>query len=571
VPSPVPPTESLETPSLRPGDLPTCTPSLKIRCNLKESVETPSNAPSEVSFPTPATSVLGLSDTLFKAPSEVPTPAPHEAQNGYPQSAPIARLSQTPVEVFQAPIEVPTQAPTARPIQAPIEAPSQASLEVPKGIYDPWKPARDSNPEPAKESIQERFEVRRGNPHSRNSIEIPSMAPHVGPTDKSPKALRSARAREWPRIPARAHNQRPSPVPVPPLRALALSWTPTEVPSHEPNVATSQTPGQVPKNAPNAIPILASEANARVKLRELINKSSQAYRTSPSWVDFVRTCRDPRGDLHADVGHLPHSAAHMLDQLRRHGATVGMKTPPWNLEQKRQALERGSHQSAKQYSGFLCEEFVDLMRKNQWVLLPADLVLHAPNLRLSPLGVVPQRDRRPHTICDYSFFLVNLETIPLAPPEAMQFGRALWRVLSTIHHADPRLAPVYLSKIDIADGFYRIGMNDLDVAKLGVVVSTEPGESQVIGFPLVLPMGWMQSPPLLTAATETVTDLANQALQHSARSCSHRLDVLSESAPPPASRGPSGLNILNSRSGTSPTNATRPSPSSRKKVGRVRR
>jgi hypothetical protein len=205
----------------------------------------------------------------------------------------------------------------------------------------------------------------------------------------------------------------------------------------------------------------------------------------------------------------------MLDQLRRHGATVGMKTPPWGLEKKRQALKRGSHQSAKQHSGFFCEECFDLMRKSQWVLLPADLVLHEPNLRLSPLGVVTQRDRRPRTICDYSFFLVNLETIPLAPSKAMQFGRALWRVLSTIHHANPRLGPVYLSKIDIADGFYRLSVNDIDVAKLDVVVPNEPGEPQVIGFPLVLPMGWMQSPPLFTAATETVADLANQSLQNS--------------------------------------------------------
>jgi hypothetical protein len=353
------------------------------------------------------------------------------------------------------------------------------------------------------------------------------MAPHVGPTDKSPEAFRSARAQGWLRPPARAHSQRPSPVLVSPLRALALSWTPTEVPSHEPNVSPSQTPDQVPKFFPNAIPSLASEAGARVKLRELIDKSSQAYRTSQSWAYFVRTCRDPRGYLNANMCHLPHRAAHMLDQLWRHRATVGMKTPPWNLEQKRQALERGSHQSAKKYSGFLCEEFIDLMRKNQWVILPADLVLHEPNLRLSSLGVVSQRDRRPRAIFDYSFFLINMETIPLAPSEAMQFGQALWRVLSTIHHADPRLGPVYLSKIDIADGFYRIGVNDVDVAKLGAVVPTEPGEPQVIGFPLVLPMGWMQSPPLFTAATETVVDLANQALQHSVHSCLHRLDVIS--------------------------------------------
>jgi hypothetical protein len=214
------------------------------------------------------------------------------------------------------------------------------------------------------------------------------------------------------------------------------------------------------------------------------------------------------------------------------------------VEQKRQALKRGSHQSSNQHIGFLCEEFVDIMRKNQWVLLPADLVLHEKNLRLSPLGVVPQRDRRPHIICDYSFFLVNLETIPLAPSEAMQFGSALWRVLSTVHHADPRLGPVYLTKIDIADGFYIIGVNDVDVAKLGVVVSTEPGEPQLIGFPLVLPIGWMQSPPLFTAGTETVADLANQALQHLAHSFPHRLDFLSESIPPPPLGPPPALTSL---------------------------
>jgi hypothetical protein len=294
-----------------------------------------------------------------------------------------------------------------------------------------------------------------------------------------------------------------------------------------------------PEQVPSAVPSLASEAAARVKLRELIDKSSQAY--SSSWADFVKTCRDPRVDLNAEVGNLPHRAAHMLDQLRRHGATVGMKTPPWNLEKKRQALKRGSHQSAKQHSGFLCEDFVDLMWKGQWVLLPADLVLHEPNLRLSPLGVVPQRDRRPRTICDYSFFLVNLDTIPLAPSGAMQFGRALWRVLSTVHHADPHLGPVYLSKIDLADGFYRLSVNDVDVAKLGVAVPTEPGEPKVIGFPLVLPMGWMQSPPIFTAATETVADLANQDLQNSTQSCPHLLDVLSDSVASPPLGAPPAL------------------------------
>jgi hypothetical protein len=218
-----------------------------------------------------------------------------------------------------------------------------------------------------------------------------------------------------------------------------------------------------------------------------------------------------------------------LDQLRRHGSTVATKTEPWDKQKKQEALQWGSHQSSVQHEVFLCEAFVDLILKGQWVLLPANLVLHEPILRLSPLGVVPQRERRPRTICDYSFFLVNLDTIPLAPAKSMQFGRALWRILSTVHHADPCLVPIFLSKIDISDGFYRIWVNANDVPKLGVVVPTLPGQPKIIGSPLVLPMGWMQSPPLFTAATETVADLANQELLASAPAGPHRLDTVSES------------------------------------------
>jgi hypothetical protein len=111
----------------------------------------------------------------------------------------------------------------------------------------------------------------------------------------------------------------------------------------------------------------------------------------------------------------------------------------------------------------------------------------------------------------------------------MQFVRALWRILSTLHHANPRLGPVFLSKIDIADGCYRIWVNANGVPRLRVVVPTFPGQPKIIGSPLVIPMGWMESPPLFTAATETVADLANQDLQALAPTGPHRLDAVSES------------------------------------------
>jgi hypothetical protein len=164
-----------------------------------------------------------------------------------------------------------------------------------------------------------------------------------------------------------------------------------------------------------------------------------------------------------------------------------MKTEPWSRQRKDEALTRGSHQSALLHTDLLCDEFVDMIHKGQSVLLPERLVMDEKNLRLSPLGVVPQRDRRPRTICDYSFLFVNLDTIPLAPPESMQFGRALWRILQQVSDADPRLGPVHLSNIDIADGFYRISINAEDVPKLGVMF-TAKGEP-LVGSPLVLPMG----------------------------------------------------------------------------------
>jgi hypothetical protein len=112
----------------------------------------------------------------------------------------------------------------------------------------------------------------------------------------------------------------------------------------------------------------------------------------------------------------------------------------------------------------------------------------------------------------------------------MQFGSALWRILQQVSYADPRLGPVHLSKIDIADGFYRISINAEDVPKLGVMFPSE-GEP-LVGFPLVLPMGWMQPPPLFNAAMETVADLANHNMWDKLASSPHRLDDISETPPP---------------------------------------
>ena len=137
-----------------------------------------------------------------------------------------------------------------------------------------------------------------------------------------------------------------------------------------------------------------------------------------------------------------------------------------------------------------------MIRKEQWVILPFAIAKTLPGLRLSPPGVIPQRDRRPRWICDYSWYGVNDDTLPLAPLESMQFGHALDRILREILLADPQLGPVYMLKLDIFDGFYRVNIAPNDVPKLGVVFPSRPGKEQLVALPLVLPMGWKNSPPL---------------------------------------------------------------------------
>jgi hypothetical protein len=114
----------------------------------------------------------------------------------------------------------------------------------------------------------------------------------------------------------------------------------------------------------------------------------------------------------------------------------------------------------------------------------------------------------------------------------MQFGKALQRLLHHIHRANPRYGPVYLCKIDISDGFYRVWLRAEDVPKLGVLFPARPGEDQLIAFPLTLPMGWRESPPYFSTATETVADLANASIRNRTPMAPHRLDLIAETPIP---------------------------------------
>ena len=191
------------------------------------------------------------------------------------------------------------------------------------------------------------------------------------------------------------------------------------------------------------------------------------------WKKFINSRRQ-RGDL-SDLRRLNHPAVRLLKHYQTHGAPVKFSSKPWSRQDIEKALHRGPHKSCHEYHKFLSEEFVDMIDKQQWVVLPYSEARKLPNLRLSPPGVVPQRNRRPRWIVDYSFYGVNADTLDLAAREAMQFGHALDRILREILLANPDDGPVQLMKVDLSDGFYRIDLCVDDIPKLGVLFPTAPG------------------------------------------------------------------------------------------------
>jgi hypothetical protein len=218
--------------------------------------------------------------------------------------------------------------------------------------------------------------------------------------------------------------------------------------------------------------------------------------------------------------------------MKHQGVPCKLHTPHWTTAQRDAAMKRGPHKSALEYSDFLNDEMAVMCERGQWMVLPYEAVREEPTLRVAPAGVVPQHARRPRTIVDYSYSRLNQETIRLAPSESMQFGRALPRLLQRIVHADPRHGPVHQLKGDIADGFYRVHVHPEDIFALGVAFPPAPDGTLLIAFPLTCPMGWVESPPWFTTATETGADLANAALATDYEPPPHRLDEAASSPPP---------------------------------------
>ena len=237
--------------------------------------------------------------------------------------------------------------------------------------------------------------------------------------------------------------------------------------------------------------------------------------------------------IHSSVGTLPPEVAPLLDQMRLKGAPVKIDRPPLTPKQLAAGIAYGSHNSCDRDPSFLRKEMIDFVEKGFWILLLLEDAVGLDGLQLSPAGLIPQRYHQDCIVIEYTWSEVNEATCRLAPA-SIQFGHALQRILQRMYDADPRHGPIYIIKVDIADGFYCVGLAPEDVPSLGSCLPTGPDGKTLVAFPLVLLIGWVESPPYFCAVTETVADLAKTALREQTPRLRtpHRLDQVSESTVP---------------------------------------
>ena len=235
-----------------------------------------------------------------------------------------------------------------------------------------------------------------------------------------------------------------------------------------------------------------------------------------------------------------HDAAGYLDYLRRLGAPVLSTRAPLTPDELQAAVDRGPHPSAEAHKEFLMGEVLEMCERRHAMILPFSAVKHVTGVAISPPGVVPQAERRPRTINDHTYSGVNGATVNLAHSEAMQFGSALKRILYQIYRADPRWGPVHIAKVDISDGFYNITVNPNGAKQFGIILPSSPGEEPLVLFFLGLPMGWVSSPPVFCAATESITDVVNHETKRNWHPPPHRQDDVADT-PTETSRPPSTM------------------------------
>ena len=112
---------------------------------------------------------------------------------------------------------------------------------------------------------------------------------------------------------------------------------------------------------------------------------------------FVKT-RSNRGNL-ANFSKVENHPTRWLLMLYKHqGVPVKFSSPNWSRTKMKAVLLIGAYKSCNYHINFLSENFVNMIKKGQWLILPTAMTMELEGLRLSQFGVILQHERRPRWI-----------------------------------------------------------------------------------------------------------------------------------------------------------------------------
>ena len=120
------------------------------------------------------------------------------------------------------------------------------------------------------------------------------------------------------------------------------------------------------------------------------------------WIDFVRWCQG-RGDF-SSLSEVEHLARRLLHKKKHRGVPAVLIKGERMEGERLEALKMVPHKYSTKHAPFLREEFASMAEKGKWTVLPYLVAKRLPGLRLIPLSVKVERDRRPRWIGDYSYF-----------------------------------------------------------------------------------------------------------------------------------------------------------------------
>jgi hypothetical protein len=223
---------------------------------------------------------------------------------------------------------------------------------------------------------------------------------------------------------------------------------------------------------------------------------------------------------------LSHPAAPLLEAYARLGCPT-QTGKNWTIAQIQQAIDRGPHVSALEPEAIrqLHLEVAEKVKAGQARIVSWNAIRHnpPPELKISPVAMIPHKSRTFRAILDLSFPVrlsdgstvpsVNECTIKTAPRGAIdQIGHSLQRIIHAFATAD-KDAKIFLAKWDIKDGFWRLNCESGQEWNFAYVLPEATTSDPKLVIPTSLQMGWIESPPYFCAASETARDVAEQYLQ----------------------------------------------------------